>query len=192
MIKATECQVYGWFSLPTTSTTSLWADNDTAMPGDYTYHSPPPALVRHHHDHRGSCSCTASLLPSYEHQGGTTCASRRETTPLTRNNESRAMSPSSADVQMQNKPNASRKLTPIPGTTQLLGQGKLLSRSMASSTCSTFPIVDHVVQTTFLTDFILRPRQVTSAINIPLSVMLGPVLACRLVRIYSAYKSHSG
>ena len=28
-----------------------------------------------------------------------------------------------------------------------------------------------------------RPRQVISAINIPLSVMLGPVLACRLVNI---------
>lgn len=28
----------------------------------------------------------------------------------------------------------------------------------------------------------LRPRQVISAINIPLSVMMGPVLACRLVR----------
>ena len=28
-----------------------------------------------------------------------------------------------------------------------------------------------------------RPRQVISAINIPLSVMLGPVLACRLVCI---------
>jgi len=27
-----------------------------------------------------------------------------------------------------------------------------------------------------------RPRQVISAINIPLSVMMGPVLACRLVR----------
>ena len=28
----------------------------------------------------------------------------------------------------------------------------------------------------------LRPRQVISATNIPLSVMLGPILACRLVR----------
>ena len=158
MIKATECQVYGWFSLPTTSTTSLWADNDMAMPGDYSHHSPPPALVRHRHDRRGPCSCTASVLPLYEHQGGTTCASRRETTPLTRNDKSRATSPSSAYVQMQNKPNASQKPTPIPGTTQLLVQGKLLSRSMASSTCSTFTIVDDVVQTTFLIDFILRPR----------------------------------
>jgi hypothetical protein len=38
-----------------------------------------------------------------------------------------------------------------------------------------------------------RPRQVISAINIPLSVMLGPVLACRLVshsfnRLYSQYR----
>lgn len=29
--------------------------------------------------------------------------------------------------------------------------------------------------------YLYRPRQVISAINIPLSVMLGPVLACRLV-----------
>ena len=36
-----------------------------------------------------------------------------------------------------------------------------------------------------------RPRQVISAINIPLSVMLGPVLACRLVRIYSHSKKIS-
>jgi len=32
--------------------------------------------------------------------------------------------------------------------------------------------------------FYLQPRQVISAINIPLSVMLAPVLACRLVRYY--------
>ena len=53
----------------------------------------------------------------------------------------------------------------------------LFFRSMAFSTSSEHQIRNLV----FSSNPMLRPRQSMSAINIPLSVMLSPVLACRLV-----------
>ena len=50
-------------------------------------------------------------------------------------------------------------------------------RSMAFSISSEYQIRTLV----FSANSLLRPRQAMSAINIPLSVMLSPVLACRLV-----------
>jgi hypothetical protein len=44
--------------------------------------------------------------------------------------------------------------------------------------------------TGLLYDLNCRPRQVISAINIPLSVMLGPVLACRLVCVAPLFITH--
>lgn len=59
-------------------------------------------------------------------------------------------------------------------------------RLMGSSICSR--LHGNFLSATLLTSTsFCRPRQVISAINIPLSVMLAPVLACRLVKSFSLY-----